>query len=233
MGFLLLHRGTFSRERISSTLWPDLTDSEARARLRRTSYELVQSLPTTDVPWLWADAARMAWNADAPLWCDVDVFERLCANDDTRASALEVYRGDLLGETDAEWVVEERARLRERLLETIEIVAAAYIASGDASRAARYYRRLLRLDPFREDVIRALLALRYSLGDRAGAIAEYRTFVRRLDAELGVAPMPETIACYENLLHDDRHVTHAGRFRQIDTFTFARIVTPAAFANAR
>jgi DNA-binding SARP family transcriptional activator len=63
--------------------------------------------------------------------------------------------------------------------------------------ALEYVEQLLVHDPWREDALRDLLTLRFNAGDRAGALAYYRAFCKRLGAEFGVDPMPETVKCVE------------------------------------
>ena len=60
--------------------------------------------------------------------------------------------------------------------------------------------RLLAADPWREDVLRILMAVRYAAGDSAGALAECARFSKRLEDEMGVGPMPETIAVRDAIL---------------------------------
>jgi predicted ATPase len=55
------------------------------------------------------------------------------------------------------------------------------------------------MDPWREDVVREMIVLRAEAGDRAGALHAYRDFARRLHDELGVDPLPETVAVYEGV----------------------------------
>ena len=199
LAYLVLYPKTRMRERIASPLWPDSLDCEARASLRRTLHALVHALPKEAESWILMDAKRLAWNSRAPLWCDVDVFDRLSLNEATLATAVDVYGGDLLAGEDAEWVVELRERLRERQVEALAALAEGCCIRGDATGAAVYYRRLLALDPFREDALRSLLGLLYAHGDRARAACEYRNFVNRLRDELGVEPMPETVAYYDQI----------------------------------
>src|SRR6202022_983908 len=62
--------------------------------------------------------------------------------------------------------------------------------------------RLLADDPWRDDVLRTLVRLRYEAGDRAGALAEYEGFAAALRDELGTEPMAETQAAYASVLSD-------------------------------
>ena len=41
------------------------------------------------------------------------------------------------------------------------------------------------------------MELRFAAGDRAGALADFDRFAKRLRAELGTDPMPETIAVHD------------------------------------
>ena len=200
LAYLMLHPKTRSRERIAAALWPDIRDSEARANLRRVLHELVRILPPSAEPWIVVDSQRIFWNPRASLWCDVEAFERLARDERTRAAAVDVYAGDLLAGEDAEWIVTLRMAFRERQLEALGLLADACLSRGDLSGAASAYRRLLDIDPFREDAFRSLLAVRLARGDRARAVSEYICFAMKLSAELGVEPMPETIACYEGVL---------------------------------
>ena len=49
LAYLLLHRQTgVSRQHLAFTLWPDSSDSQARANLRNLLYTLRQTLPNAD-----------------------------------------------------------------------------------------------------------------------------------------------------------------------------------------
>ena len=198
LAFLLLNRKTRSRESIAAALWPDTGEFEARANLRRTLHVLSHALPPGARSCLKADARSLQWNALAPVWCDVEAFERLGRAENTRGEAVDLYGGDLLSGDDAEWIVERRVHLRERHCALLEAIAETKLRCGDTGGASHSLRRLLAIDPFREDAFRSLFVLRSTNGDRAGATSEYRAFVRRLQSELGVEPMPETVACYDS-----------------------------------
>ncbi|GAC1548754.1 MAG: hypothetical protein NVS3B16_21960 [Vulcanimicrobiaceae bacterium] len=231
LAHLVLECKTRLRERVAASLWPDMLDCEARAALRRTLHDLLRALPKTAVPWIVSDAKRIVWNPAAPVWCDAHAFERLIGHVDTRPAAVRVYSGDLLAGEDADWVVEPRTRLRERLIEALAALAESCIASGDTTHAAGYYRSLLALEPFREDVFRALMTLYYANGDRARVACEYRRFVNKLDTELGIDPMPETIACYGRLVCDGRERSATNTLRSKNTIYGRNVETALTLAS--
>ncbi len=60
-------------------------------------------------------------------------------------------------------------------------------------------RRVLAVDPWREDIVRRIIAMRYESGDGAGALSEYAAFAKRLRAEMDAEPMAETAAVAERV----------------------------------
>jgi len=200
--YLLVH-GTMPlpRDSVAFALWPDDMEADARANLRRHLFYLTNDvLPPAapKAPWILADKRTIGWNAAAPAWCDVREFERLGAAGAT-AEAVALYRGDLLEGVEDEWLDVPRERLREQQVRWLLDLVGASRAAGAHEEGIRFARQLLAIDPWREDGIRALIELRNATGDRAGALGVYRDFVKRLDAEMGVAPMPETTQVFERV----------------------------------
>ncbi len=60
-------------------------------------------------------------------------------------------------------------------------------------------RRLLMLDPWLESAHRNLMWMLARTGDRSGALAQYETCRQVLAQELGVEPVRETTALYEQI----------------------------------
>jgi DNA-binding SARP family transcriptional activator/tetratricopeptide (TPR) repeat protein len=200
LSYLLLHReAPLARERLGAIFWPDDLDDEARGKVRRHLYLISKLLPAPDprTPWLVVTRATVRWNPEAPLDLDVDRFERASASDATLEDAVALYGGDLLDGYYDDFIFALRERLRERYFATLSKLIARWRSGGDYSRALEYLSTLLRADPWREDAVREAMTLRYALGDRAGALAQYETFRARLRAELDVDPMPETTAAYD------------------------------------
>jgi DNA-binding SARP family transcriptional activator len=200
LAFLLLGRGrSLLREHVAFTLWPDGDETGARANLRRKLHLLVRALPVVSTPWIVSTPTTVGWNEAAPYRLDVAAFESLCTGG-SGADADACYTGDLLAGFDDDWIVRERDRLRTLATDNLTAFAARYRQRRDYAGAIRCARRLRRIDPWREDGVRTLIALRFEAGDRAGALAEYERFRTELAAEMGVAPMPETVCVYERVL---------------------------------
>ena len=86
--------------------------------------------------------------------------------------------------------------LRAELTKALRRVVGYLVARGDLEGAAVHTRRWLDLDPLHEPAHRELIRLHAWNGDRAAALEQYRTCVRTLSEELGVAPLEETAALY-------------------------------------
>lgn len=195
---LLNHKLPISRDSLAFLLWPDASEVEARANLRRHLYELRHLLPPSppDQPWIIATNSTVQWNPAGATWVDILEFQRLIAQKAFR-EAIILYEGDFLSDLYEDWIIAERERLRELYFTALSQLIKLARQEGDHKQAMSYARHILTLDPLREDVAREMVALRYEIGDRPGAIQEYQRFVHLLKEELDVSPMPETVALFQ------------------------------------
>ena len=205
LAHLVLQRGrAISRESLAFTLFPDVDEATALAELRRYLYLANKALPQRPGnPWLFIDAETVCWNESADVFIDMVAFERLAADPETQAEAIDLYRGDLLADVYDDWVVRERERLRSRYLAILNESLDRHRAMRDFGSAIAFARRLLATDPWREDTLRSLMAIRYESGDTAGALPQFETFAKRLRTELSIAPMGETVAVRDAILRNE------------------------------
>ncbi len=143
----------------------------------------------------------------AGLAVDVRRFRELADGDATAlAEAVEVFRGELLEgfyvrdspAFDA-WYVREADALQRELGAALGRLVRALEERREYGRAIGHAQRWLALDPLHEPAHRELIRLYALDGDRAAALAQYRDCVRTLSQELGVAPVDETAALFEQV----------------------------------
>ncbi len=190
---------------VAFVLWPDDDETSARTNLRRHLHYLQNALPEppSGRPWVLIEGrSAVRWNPDAACEIDVVEFERLSSSDTSLESADRLYVGDLLADLTDEWILYDRERLRNIALTNLDKLVASARRDGDFARALRYAQRLSAMDPWREDAVRHAMELRFACGDRAGALAEFESFAKRLRSELDADPMPETVACYESIVRN-------------------------------
>lgn len=104
----------------------------------------------------------------------------------SRLQALELYTGDLLPEVGpAEWIVEERDRLRVLAASTAVEAARLAACSGDHATGIRAARRSIELDPYHDPAWELLTRLQRLTGDHSGALVTRREHAR-VRADLGL-----------------------------------------------
>lgn len=114
--------------------------------------------------------------------------------------AVTLYRGDLLDEMYADWCGARREELRERFLDALARLGRGWFEKGETGRALECYQQVLRRDPLHEATYRDLMKLQMALGNRAAAVQAFQQCTERLENELGVPPMPETVEVYRRLV---------------------------------
>jgi DNA-binding SARP family transcriptional activator len=228
-----------SRESLATMLWPELSRDRSRAALRRTL-----SVAAAAVPEVVADGRGVRLELSAGE-CDVIEFRRLVASESPTdwASAAELVRGDFLdgfalrdSPAFEDWQFTVADALRDDTSLCFALLVDEALGRGDLPAALTSARRRIELDPLSEPAHVDLIRVTAWTGDRAGALQAYRELVEFLDRELGVSPLPSTVALYEairsgTLVTPSRTGSLNSSFAQADTppDDVARQVVEAAF----
>jgi WD40 repeat protein/DNA-binding SARP family transcriptional activator len=206
------------RDALATLFWPDASQRQARASLRRRLSELHQT-PVGD--WLEADRESVTLNFGSDLWLDVTQFRHYLATcrqhghpaDEACPHCLEpltaavaLYRADFLSgftlpdspDFDG-WQFFETETLRQELASALARLVRWYSAQDEAEAALPHARRWLALDPLHEPAHRQLMWL-YAWTDQQGAaLHQYQECARLLQEELGISPSAETQTLYEDI----------------------------------
>lgn len=218
-GYLIVNAGRqVSRDSLAALLWPDVDEVKGRQSLRQALYSIAATLPHKAVrgPILNTEGERVGINPQAGVWSDISEFLRLLGGEGgldvqhgthVLSRAVQLYRGALLdgievrGAAEYElWLVSEQERFRYLALDALQSLATAYMVRGEYRLGTHYARRLVGMDPFREEGHRLLMSLLAAAGNRAGAVSHYHSLVTTLRCELGASPAPQTAALYQHLL---------------------------------
>jgi predicted ATPase/DNA-binding SARP family transcriptional activator len=213
LALLALQEGRpVERAWLAGTLWPDSSEEQAAANLRRSLWYLRQALG--------AEGHRLETPVSGKLRlelvgveADLLVFDEAIARGDPLSleRAVAVHRGPLLQGCVEEWVLQEREAREQAYLGALEALAAEAMAGGDHPRAARYLRRLVVADPLRDSAHRALMEALAGTGDVAAASQVYREFRSRLHEEMNATPDAETTALYQRIRAEARARADARR----------------------
>lgn len=193
------------RDAVAALLWPSLERTRARATLRRTLSVLAPVGPA-----LVTDGGAIRLDPGA-IWCDVTTFTSLAASGSTEAWRR---AADLAGDTflagfglrDSpafeDWQLATADALTDRLSGVLGRLVADAVSRGDLAAALADARRRVEADPLSEPAHADLIRVAAWSGDRPAALRHYRALVRTLDRELGVPPLPETVALHEAIRAD-------------------------------
>ncbi len=192
-----------SRKTLAFSLWPEESESEALANLRRHLYLLQRALPGEAQSLLLISSQTVCW-ADSPAcWLDVRVFERESEDLDELEEMVSLYRGDLATGVDTdEWILARREELRSRHRALLKKLSLAYLEQNQLERALNYCRKLTEQDRWDEEAARLQMTLETLAGNRAAALNTYQRLADELKREIHAQPMPETMALYSDILNN-------------------------------
>jgi DNA-binding SARP family transcriptional activator len=189
---LIALRGPISRSRLAGTLWPDVIERQALARLRTAIWRVNRAAPTV----LTAGVGSLALTDDV----DVDIQRlaeaaRTVLRGDlavTGQRLLEEPQGELLPDWDDEWLADERERLHQMRLHALQALAEGLADTGQFGLAIDAALTVLHSDPIRETAYRTLMRIHRAEGNLGEVRRTYHRCAEVLDRELGVIPQRET-----------------------------------------
>jgi DNA-binding SARP family transcriptional activator len=152
-------------------------------------------------------------NSEFSYRIDTEQFDRLIAEGEAarRArdfdrcivlyeEAVALYRGEFMQGSYDDWVEDQRSYYREQYLRMLESLAAVAEQKQEFARAMDLAQRILRDDPFREDIHCLVMRSQAALGNRVAVKEQYEALRALLQKELGVEPALQTQKAYKELL---------------------------------
>jgi DNA-binding SARP family transcriptional activator len=213
--YLLIHRSVpHNRERLASLLWEESSTAQSKKYLRQTLWQLQaawdEHLGIADERLLLVSPERVQVNPAKDLWIDAAVFDQAFSQlrtaqplEESSARALDaavhMYKDDLLVGWYQDWCLYERERLQNMYLLMLDKLV-DYCETGQGYLAgAEYGARILQYDPARERTHQQIMRMYYKAGDRTAALRQFDRCVEALKRELGVSPVPSTLALREQI----------------------------------
>lgn len=200
LAYLAAHAGqSIPREKLMALLWGDRLDAQARQSLRECLSRLRKTLGQSASHALLSDRNSVTLDAKS---VDTDLRRLSEFTSDEGAAELsqvaDLYRGDFLeGFTAREapfdnWLRDERTRYRDLMCEALARLTARQEAADAYDGVLVSARRLLTLDPLREDAHRAIMRAHANSGKQGAALQQYQDCIDALQEELNVRPEDET-----------------------------------------
>jgi DNA-binding SARP family transcriptional activator len=214
IAYLGLHRSAPQlRSQVAFVLWPDSSESQARANLRKLIHQLRAAFPPL-TEYISFASQTLQWQAAAPFTSDVDQFMRAAA-EGRYVEAVELYSGDLLPAFFDDWILSERERLQQTYAQCLDALIQRSENDRNYVLAIRTTQTLLRLDPLREETHRRLIRLHALNGDRVAALQAYHHCVTVLQRELAVEPDTATRSLYDQLISTQQPADQAASLLSI------------------
>ena len=200
------------RSRMASLFWPDVSEAQAKASLRRELFRLRQALPEADQI-LHITSTTIQWQPQMSVWLDVAEFDNTLQIAEqtehpqtqvaTLKQAIALYQGELLPTCYDDWIVSERERLHQLFIQALNDLCQLAIHLGDVRSAVEYGQQLIQQEPLSEVGYLSLMKAYAQQGDRPAALQVYHQCMTLLREEMGIDPSTETRQFYEQLLVDE------------------------------
>ena len=204
------------KETLVDRFWSDAAEEAIAKNFHPTISHLRKALNTGQVVKkdfvLYREGAYFL-NQEFRYRLDTEEFERLLAearearregradrSAQLLAEAINLYRGDFLEEFYYNWIEELQSFYRDLYLDGLKELIAYYGERGDQESVIRYGQMFLARDSYQEDVHCNVMEAFVRSGNRAAAIEQFDGLRKMLRRELGVDPLPATIAKYESLI---------------------------------
>ena len=197
-----------SRDAVATLLWGEMTDKKAKQNLRT----VLSDLRRTVGEHLLIDRQLIAFDHTSPYWLDVAALRRDLSltpsseNLSVRQTAVSLYRGEFLSGFNVSnapefesWMLDQRQKLHILMVQALFTLVSDHIEREDFAAGLVANLQLLALEPWSEPVHRQQMLLLAHQGERSAALAQFEACQQILAQEFGVAPLPETIALYEQI----------------------------------
>jgi len=209
---LFTHPGQrYPKDVLAEELWPETDPDVATNRLRVAVHELRKMLSgegqrDKNAHGIAQQEGAYYFDPNTPRWSDAEAFEdfiqrgRQLSQEGRLEDALHEYRraeslylADYLRDDPFfEWTVSTRERLRELHLEMLSDVAEIHAVQNEPGEAASFCRKILRIEPWREEVYRRLMEYLAAAGRTHEALRVFEDCRRALRAEIDAEPSAET-----------------------------------------
>lgn len=225
VAFLAL-RGTTHRCHVAGSLWPDVLESQALARLRTCVWRINKSAPDLlevdgqglrIAPTTWVDSLEQEAFATGLLRSQTDEGPDTFWSDEGLDT---LWSGELLPGWYDDWIVFERERLSQLRLHALERSSALLLARNDLRTALQLALEAVRAEQLRESANAVLISVYLAEGNVSDAIAQYNAYRTLLNRELGLEPSPRLA----ELLPPE---VRAAAQRRVDTAVTPRADTPS------
>lgn len=206
LAYLALENKVHTREALANLFWPDLTEEDAKANLRRALFNLHQALSAAGLPETLVCADRHTiYISKECLSIDAHAFEKKITLDSITLldQQIALYQGEFMDgifpveEDLANWVQNHRTQYAQKYIFFIERIVALTATAKDNDALELRCRQLIAVDNVNEVAHATLIRMYINSGNLATARKVYAAYRQSLHVELGVEPSRQLTALVE------------------------------------
>lgn len=170
-----------SREEVAEAIWPEVDQTRQRNNMG-VQFSLLRRVvePWGTTTFVFEDGLRRVASDHTKLLAAIQAGDA--------AGVLATYREPFAAGQNLDAIDEHRAWLREQVVAVLSAAA----DGAEAGVAESYLAKVIELDPFDEEALRALLRQLVGRGRLREAQRHYAAFAERIREELGMEPEEET-----------------------------------------
>jgi LuxR family transcriptional regulator, maltose regulon positive regulatory protein len=197
-------------QKLIDVLWPEEEGDAARSAYKVALHRLRGLVGENAI---LIEAGIVSLNVKS-CWVDSWEMERLVASTGELLShpdlgglleltekAARLYRGAFLAaDSDAQWAVSARERLRGRFIHLVEAVGKRFEAEHRWDQAIDWYLRGLQADDLSESFYQGLMRCYHQTNRRSEALSVFRRMRQTLSVTLGIAPSERSESLYRTLV---------------------------------
>lgn len=214
--YLIAHRERpIAKEVLMDTFWPEAHPDAARNNLNVAIYGLRQAfrMARPSYSHIIFEYDSYMLNPELQIWVDYETFlENLSSGQKLEqrgelegamnlySAAVAHYQGEFMEEDRYEdWPTSTREHLRENYLDLLDRLSRYYFDQTDTSTCTTMCRKILAIDPCREEAHRRLMRCYLHHGQPYLALRQYHLCEEALQKELDISPMEETLVLYQTI----------------------------------
>lgn len=207
--------GNFTREMMTSELWPDVEPRKGNNNFRVALNQLInivgEKIVLREGDTIKLDREKL--NADFFRF-EKSVFDWktqkrkgfIHAAERHALMAADIYEGVFLPEFYFDKAVEKQRELQTEMREILLWLSELNLQRVELKKALEFAQRMTAMDSSDEQAGRIIMRCLYEQGDRVGAIKHFEFIKKYLNEEYGVEPSPETIELYTRICSNSKLV---------------------------